>query len=298
MNTNYDIPDQPVVELQDFGKVPNTRPIAPGDCRSDLAACGYVKDEKGNLSITGCAQSFDFILHAGENNLQIDLQPCVWQFVLPPATATPTSIAYNATDECNHATTATTTSTTPTILPTTSTTTPSTTTTTTTKPPQTKLKELSFDDGTVDEWASLGGRTAQFGYLVRLTADTPFVVTKIRINSYIKGTPAAGAQFTVRITDKDQNQLWDLSLPMTLFSADPSWLEIQVPDIATNGAFCVEVYAPTLGQGLGPFIGVDESGTNKGSELLSNWQIVPWNIQIPKEKANFMIRAVGFAADP
>jgi hypothetical protein len=211
--------------------------------------------------------------------------PDGWVAGVSDATTTPTTTKVTPTNP---------TSTTP------ITTAPSSTTatTTTTKPPQTKLKELSFDDGSAEEWVSLGGKTAQYGFLVRLAADTPFAVTKIRINSYIKGTPAPGAQFTVRITDKDQKQLWELSLPMTLFSADPSWLEIQVPDIATNGAFCVGVYAPTLGQGLGPFVGVDETRPNLGSETISGWQVVPWVSPTPKETSNWLIRAVGFAIVP
>jgi hypothetical protein len=160
-----------------------------------------------------------------------------------------------------------------------------------------RTKELSADDGTQDGGISLGGRP-QYGFLVRYGAGTPFVVTRIRIFSWIKGTPTPGLQFTVRITDKDLAPLWTVSQPMTLFTVEPSWLEITVPDIATNGSFCVQVYAPTLGEGLGPFVGVDQSGPNHGSELLSVWQIVPWTLQTARDTTNFMIRVVGSAVVP
>jgi hypothetical protein len=85
---------------------------------------------------------------------------------------------------------------------------------------------------------------------------------------------------------------------MTSFAADPSWLEIQVPNLTVNDAFCVLVNAPSLGQGLGPYIGVDESGPNLGSETLSGWQIVPWVAAPAKETSNWMIRAVGLEMTP
>jgi hypothetical protein len=236
--------------------------------------------------------SIEVDVHCGLNIVEIELTDLIWIGELspppgwkgveytPPATTTPTGTP----------------TTTPTTRPTTTPTTAATTVPTT-QPPQTRPKELSNDDGDEEGWVSLGGKS-NWGFLVRFAASPSFSVTKIRILNKIKGTPIAGSRFTVRITDKDLIPKWELSLPMTSFAADPSWLEIQVPNLTVNDAFCVLVNAPSLGQGLGPYIGVDESGPNLGSETLSGWQIVPWVAAPAKETSNWMIRAVGLEMTP
>jgi hypothetical protein len=158
--------------------------------------------------------------------------------------------------------------------------------------------ELSHDDGAPDGGYSTGGRN-EYGFLVRFTPpDASFKINRIRVFSWIVGVPPPGSQFTLRIADKALNQLWQVSLPMTDFPASHSWLAVAVPDVSPGGDFCIEIYAPTLGQGLGPFIGVDESQPNQGSELTSAWQIIPWNAQMPKEQCNWMIRADGQYSSP
>jgi hypothetical protein len=265
--------------------------LLPGHYR--ISVDGWNTDYNGGPLSAG---DIDVDVHCGANNVEIQLAdlkwtddtyegPPDWDGVEPTTpTITPTSTP----------------TTTPTITPTTAPTTIPTTipsTTPTTKPPQTKLKELTNDDGGEEGWVSLGGGK-QYGFLVRFTTSPSFNVTKIRIYNKIKSTPSADSKFTVRITDKDLNPKWELSLPMTLFTTDPSWFDIQVPELTVKDAFCVLVYAPSLGQGLGPYIGVDESGPNLGSETLSGWQIFPWVAAPNKETSNWMIRAVGYAMTP
>jgi hypothetical protein len=248
------------------------------------------------------AGNMEVDLHCGANNIPIQLTDLKWTddtYEGPPGwvgaeptgpTATPTIVATTTptTTPTNLPTTSPASITTPTITP---------TITSTTKPPQTRLKELSNDDGVQEGWVSLGGKS-QWGFLVRFTTSPSFNVTKVRIYNKIKGPPIADSKFTVRITDKELNPKWEVSLPMTLFTTDPSWFDIQVPELTVKDAFCVLVYAPSLGQGLGPYIGVDESGANLGSETLSGWQIVPWVAAPAKETSNWMIRAVGYEMTP
>lgn len=161
------------------------------------------------------------------------------------------------------------------------------------KPGEAPRLELSYDDGSPDGGYSTGG-PQQYGFLVRFNPPTiPFRVTRVRIFSWISTTSGQSSTFTMRITDKDLTPLWEGSLPFTMFTAEQSWVEVEVPNIVVGSEFCVELYAPTLGYGLGPFIGIDQSGTNTHSEITSGWQIAAWNVSIPKERTNWMIRVVG-----
>jgi hypothetical protein len=163
----------------------------------------------------------------------------------------------------------------------------------TVKPGETPVLELSYDDGIPDGGLSTGG-LQKYGYMVTFEPLVlPFNITKIKIFSWIKTNPADSDQFTVRITDSALSPLWETSLPFTMFTTDQTWLEVAVPNITVNDNFCLQLYAPSLGQGLGPYIGADRSGTNKHSEELSDWQITPWTLQIPKEQTNWMIRVNG-----
>jgi hypothetical protein len=240
------------------------------------------------------AGNVDVDIHCGANNIQVQLTDLIWDY--GEYSGPPGWVGVEPTLPTNTTTSLPTAMPTTTSAPTTTSTTTSTITPTN-KPPQTRLKELSNDDGVQEGWVSLGGKS-QWGYLVRFATSPSFNVTKVRIYNKIKGTPNPDSKFTVRITDKDLTPKWEVSLPMTLFTTDPSWFDIQVPELTVKDAFCVLVYAPSLGQGLGPFIGIDESGPNLGSETLSAWQIVPWVAAPAKETSNWMIRAVGYAMTP
>ena len=155
------------------------------------------------------------------------------------------------------------------------------------------MLELSYDDGKYETGVSNGG-IKKYGFGVRFEPGSqPFKINEIRILSWIKGTPKDSDNFTVRITDKDLLPLWEKSLPFALFTSNPTWLEIKVPDITIVDTFYVQLYAPTLGQGLGPYIGTDRSTLNEHSEMLSGWEITEWALSIPKEQTNWMIRVKG-----
>ncbi len=167
----------------------------------------------------------------------------------------------------------------------------------TVKPGEAPKLELSYDDGSPDGGISNGG-PQKYGYMVTFEPPAlPFKINKVKIFSWIKGIPG-DAQFTLRITDKALTPLWETALPFSMFTTDHTWLELNVPDITVNDNFSVQLYAPTLGQGLGPFIGVDRSGINQHSETIAGWQITPWTLQIPKEQTNWMIRVDGNVIKP
>jgi hypothetical protein len=166
----------------------------------------------------------------------------------------------------------------------------------TVKPGESPILELSYDDGSPDGGYSTGG-LQKFGFMVGYKPTLkPFTITKVKIFSWIKGISKESDQFTLRITDKNLVTLWEISLSFTIFTADQSWLEVKVPNVTVNDEFCVQLYAPSLGQGLGPYIGMDRSGVNQHSELLSGWQITSWTLSIPKEQVNWMIRVNGNTA--
>jgi hypothetical protein len=163
--------------------------------------------------------------------------------------------------------------------------------------------ELAYDDGNSDGGVSLGGR-AQYGFQVGYTASTYFKVAKIRIYSWIKSAPSDGSQFTVWLGDKYGDTMWKGSFPFTLFTTEHAWLELEVPNQVMDKEFFVRLYAPTIGEGAGPFIGADQSGTNTHSEMISKYQkdvqtgykfqLVEWSLKEPqKAKTNWMIRVDG-----
>jgi hypothetical protein len=164
----------------------------------------------------------------------------------------------------------------------------------TVQPGEPPVLVLKYDDGRSDGGYSLGG-PSNYGYMVRFESNTPFKITKIRILSWIKGTPEESDQFALRITDKDLSPLWEVTLPYTTFTTEPSWLVIEVPGVIVDGGFCIQLNAPTLGQGLGPYIGIDKSSLNTHSELISGWESTEWTISVPKEQTNWMIRVNGNA---
>lgn len=170
--------------------------------------------------------------------------------------------------------------------------------TTTVKPGEPPILELSYDDGSQEGGYSTGG-SQNYGFLVRFEPlITPFAVTRVKILCWIVGTPGENSQFTVRIADKALALLWETKLPFTMFTKTPSWLEVDVPSVIVNDEFYVQLYAPTLGQGLGPYIGMDRSGINEHSGLISDWEITPWTLPIPEGQINWMIRVNGDAVTP
>jgi hypothetical protein len=105
--------------------------------------------------------------------------------------------------------------------------------------------------------------------------------------------------FRIAYTD-NLTPLWQTSIPFGRFirqdtapSVDDYWVKIEVPNIMVSRDFYVCVYAPVESQGTGIYMGVDRSQPNQHSELMSNWQIVPWTLQQPKDQINWMIRAEG-----
>jgi hypothetical protein len=168
------------------------------------------------------------------------------------------------------------------------------------RPGESPKLELSYDDGAPNGGYSTGVPGREYGYMVRFSPPAlPFEISKVRMLTWMPGTPGESSQFTVRITDKDLNLLWGVSLPLTMFTADTmaaaehSWLEVVVPGVTVNSDFWVQLYAPTLGQGLGPYIGTDTSSINEHSEMILGWQVTEWVGQMPEEKTNWMIRVEG-----
>jgi hypothetical protein len=162
---------------------------------------------------------------------------------------------------------------------------------------------LSYDDGQPDAWYGTGGRD-QLGYAVSFTPTaTSFAITSVSMMGELRGNPNMDSQVIIRITYTDNlTPLWQTSIPFSRFirqdtapSVDDYWVKMEVPNISVNRDFYVCVYAPVEGQGIGIYMGIDRSRTNEHSELMSNWQIVPWTLQQPKEQINWMIRAEGSA---
>ena len=165
------------------------------------------------------------------------------------------------------------------------------------KPGEPPQPELAHDDGRAEGGYSMGNTGRELGFAVQFSpAPVPFEIVKARIFAWMPGTPAADSKFTLRIVAADRRILWEESFAYTRFTAEHAWVEVDVPGIVVSDNFSVQLYAPTLGQGQGPFIGTDQSGPNRNSSMVLNWEPIAWTTDRPAQSdTNWMIRLVGKA---
>ncbi len=165
------------------------------------------------------------------------------------------------------------------------------------KPGEPPQPELAYDDGHAEGGYSMGGTGRELGFVVNFTPEpVPFEIVKVRVFAWMPGTPGADAKFTLRIVDKDASPLWEQSFQYARFTAERAWVEVDVPGIVVSDNFSIQLYAPTMGQGQGPFIGTDRSSPNQHSGMLLNWQPTDWTTDRPAQAdTNWMIRVVGKA---
>ena len=155
-----------------------------------------------------------------------------------------------------------------------------------------KEVELKYDDGTTDWSQAIGGPGR--GHIVQFSPpSTPFTITKVKIFGKLYGTGYENLTFDVQIWDSEQKEIHSASYPHTEFSLEPTWVEIDIPDVTVSGDFYIHVFTNSPKEG-GISIHSDSSVVNEHSEVTHNWEIVDWYLSSPKEEANWMIRVVVF----
>jgi|GEM_PF-241420 len=168
--------------------------------------------------------------------------------------------------------------------------------------------ELKYDDGKARDAISadipwLGGHIVDFSPL-----GTPFTIKKIRITGMLssRASNIKGKTFDVEIWDKDQKILYSATYPYTKFTAYPTWVEFEVPDIEVTDRFYAHIYTDSPWPGL--HIGADDSVINKHSDttIRTAEKVVQISDVWPysrsqwfgnKSKVNWMIRIVGEGKD-
>jgi len=151
--------------------------------------------------------------------------------------------------------------------------------------------ELKYDDGTTDWSQAIGGLGR--GHIVQFSpSSTPFTITKVKILGNLYGTGYENLTFDVQIWDSEQKEIHSASYPHTEFSLQPTWVEIDIPDVTVSSDFYIHVFTNSPKEG-GISIHSDSSVVNEHSEVTQNWEIVDWYLSSPKEEANWMIRVVG-----
>jgi len=159
-----------------------------------------------------------------------------------------------------------------------------------------KELELKYDDGTTDWSQAIGGPGR--GHIVQFSPpSTPFTITKVKIFGKLYGTGYENLTFDVQIWDSEQKEIHSASYPHTEFSLEPTWVEIDTPDVTVSGDFYIHVVTNSPREG-GISIHSDSSVVNEHSEVTHNWEIVDWYLSSPKEEANWMIRVKGTAVLP
>jgi len=166
-----------------------------------------------------------------------------------------------------------------------------------------KEVELKYDDSEVRDCIStispmFGGHIVDFS-----PPATPFTVKKIRIFGVISRLAEGleGKSFDAEILDKDLEVLYSATYPYTEFTNNPSWVEVEVPDIEVSDEFYVHIYTDSPYPGL--HIGADDSVVNEHSDLtvrtaegvtlLDEWPYTPTLWFGDKNKVNWMIQVVG-----
>jgi hypothetical protein len=151
--------------------------------------------------------------------------------------------------------------------------------------------ELKHDDGEMDSSQAIGSRPGH-GYLVHFSPpSTPFAIDKVVIFGKLYGTGYEDLRFTVRVWDKDLEEIRSMSYPHTEFSHSPSWVEVDIPNIYVSGDFYIQVFTLSPEEG-GISIGYDSSVENEHSDMTFEGGIDWWG-SLPKETVNWMIRVKG-----
>ena len=150
--------------------------------------------------------------------------------------------------------------------------------------------ELKYDDGTTD------GRTSAGGYAFRVhfsPPTTPFTINKIQIFTSIRGSGYEQQKVEAAILSKDFRLLSTFRKAAIEFSQVPSWMTVEVPGVQVNDDFYVYFYPNSKKDG-GVYIHYDSSVTNEHSEYTTpSSEVAPWPFNNPKDKTNWIIRAVG-----
>ena len=163
---------------------------------------------------------------------------------------------------------------------------------------------LSHDDGT--HTASFW--TGQKSYLVRFSPPSkPFVIEQVMIRGRVEAGSAADYEnwgFTVIVRDKNTGDaLWMQIFPWRLFERRAKWIELDVPNIAVDDDFYVEVTTGSTSHSR-IMVNFDSSTPNQHSYMSRDGKVIPWEpwtwkeVEYTHEKVNWMIRVVGRAIAP
>jgi hypothetical protein len=158
---------------------------------------------------------------------------------------------------------------------------------------------LSYDDGI----SEAGHCTSEHSYLVHFSPPLqPFRITQVLIYSWIRSdslTDYQDREFTAKVYSETGEELWNQDFPWQLFDKDSAkWVEIDVPSVAVDDDFYVEVTTYSTTTTRLP-IGYDASTPNEHSDMSLNGKIVPWKpwtwegMEYTREKVNWMIRVKG-----
>ncbi|MGB2813816.1 MAG: transglutaminase-like domain-containing protein [Dehalococcoidales bacterium] len=127
--------------------------------------------------------------------------------------------------------------------------------------------------------------------------ETPFTINAVKIYTTLEGTGYEDQNPKIEIWDKDFALLHSWQEPATGFNKDPGWVTVDIPDITVDDDFYVVFYTYSKREG-GVYIHFDSSVANKHSETADpGGTIADWVWQQPKDKTNWMIRAVEAAAE-
>ena len=165
----------------------------------------------------------------------------------------------------------------------------------------TKEVELKYDDGETVRFCSQG---AGWGYSVRFSPPiTPFTISEVKVMAGLFGTEYADQKASLEIWNQDRDLLYSCEVLATEVSQEKGWITVETGNITVGDDFRVVFFTNWDGEAGGISIGYDLSG-NKASEvvktggLLTEWPPV-WETGShprPKDKTNWMIRAVGIPA--
>jgi len=161
--------------------------------------------------------------------------------------------------------------------------------------------ELGHDQGRPSGSVFLG---SGYGHAISFSPPSiPWHIRTIRVYGCRFGNKTESLEFTVEIWGGNRTVLTS-PFPYTVFKTTPTWIEIDIADLATTGDFRVVMYTGSTAE-RGILISFDSSVENQHSDIMSGKRLVTdWN-QINwkpitsnppnKKRTNWMVRAIGSA---
>jgi hypothetical protein len=144
-----------------------------------------------------------------------------------------------------------------------------------------------YDDGGAENYYSFQKK----GALLRCENSAARSIDAVYVFGKLAGNWVGTTRFaTILILGDDYKVLGRAKLPYNDYSNTPAWNLVSFSPVRVGKVFYVAVQ-PNSAPDVQMLIGVDSSGPNRASSYGTSGAELDWNLTLPKDKTNWMIRA-------